>query len=382
MKKLIYIWLSRRLTMLLYIFPIKKNRILFYSFSGREYSDSPKYISEYLEEHYPDEYEIVWAVNDVEKWKYLNKKGYRIVRYKSFAHIVQSITSKIIVTNTGPFKAVKARESQYIINTWHGGGAYKKTGRDNPYKDKYKKIYNEIYGQAGVNLFLTSSKAFSKFVIKGAFNYSGEILECGLPRNDRLITQDTEQVNDISRKVRRILDIPEKKKIVLYAPTWKNYKEDDYEKISPPIVINALENKTGSEWFFVYRGHNLSSRSWEFQRGIANATDYEDMQELLLAADVLISDYSSCIWDFSLMKKPCFLFVPDLDKYDSVFSFYTPITSWGFLVCKNNIALEEQIAKFSSEQYKNAIEDNHRLFENVESGNAAEQVCDWIRKIR
>ena len=92
-------------------------------------------------------------------------RGYKVIKYNSLAHLYYGITSKFIITNTGPYKALEYRKSQVIINTWHGGGAYKKTGRDNPYKDKYKRLYNEKFGQSGVKLFLSSSKAFTKYAI-------------------------------------------------------------------------------------------------------------------------------------------------------------------------------------------------------------------------
>lgn len=90
------------------------------------------------------------------------------------------------------------RKSQVIINTWHGGGAYKKTGVDNPYKNKWQILYNKNFGQAGVRLFLSSSEAFTKYAIRGAFEYKGEVLQCGLPRNDILL--DKSKHDEIRKK--------------------------------------------------------------------------------------------------------------------------------------------------------------------------------------
>lgn len=365
------------LTIFLRIFPVKKNRILFYSFSGKDYSDSPKYISEYIDEK-GDNYQIVWAVNEPEKFSYLRNKGYKIIKYNSITHLYYGLTAQYIVTNTGPYKALLYRKDQKIINTWHGGGAYKKTGIDNPYKDKYKKLYNEKFGQAGVTLFLSSSKAFTEYVIRGAFGYKGRIAEVGLPRNDILLENIKHM--EITRKVKDNLGIEQCAKFVLYAPTWRNYEIGSYEKIDVELVINACKQKFGGEWILVYRGHNLSNginNKSDYKKSV-NATAYPDMQELMIASDILISDYSSCIWDYSLMSKPCFLFTPDLKKYDQTFAFYEPITKWGFDVCETNLILKTAIINFNYDKYTNRIIDNHNYFASTETGCARKYVYEYI----
>ena len=95
----------RKLLKLLYIFPVKCNRVLFYSFSGKDFSDSPKYISEFIENKNIG-YELVWAVNNPEEFQCLLDRGYKVIKYNSLAHLYYGITSKFIITNTGPYKAL------------------------------------------------------------------------------------------------------------------------------------------------------------------------------------------------------------------------------------------------------------------------------------
>lgn len=367
----------RTLSKILFVFPIHEKRILFYSFSGKEISDSPRYIAEYIYEHRDLNYEIIWAVDQPEKWKYICKDEWKIIKYKSLAHVYYTVTSKYIITNTGPFKAVANRKKQEIINTWHGGGAYKKTGVDNPYKDKYTVLYIKNLSQAGVTLFLSSSKAFSKYAIKGAFLYKGNIVECGLPRNDILFKVKLH--NAIRLQIMKTLCISGDKKLILFAPTWRNYSTADVEKLDVQKVINACKERFGQEWCMLFRGHNLSNGISVTANNIYyDVTNYRDMQELIIASDILISDYSSCIWDFSLTGKPCFLFTPDLKKYDNTFDFYTPINSWGFDVCMNNIELVNRIRGFNEEKYAGQIRLNHKIFGNCESGDACETVWRFI----
>lgn len=371
--------LIRQITKLLFIFPMKKRRIMFYAFSGKEYSCSPKYIAERIENRYSGEHEIIWAVNNPEKFVFLEEKGWKVVKYKSLLHIYYSVTSKIIVTNTGPFKAVSNREGQEIISTWHGGGAYKKTGIDNPYKNKYKILYNKDLGQAGVTLFLSSSKLFTKYAIREAFGYSGPVLECGLPRNDLFFDEKVKE--KIVSKVKDKLHIKENQKMILYAPTWRNYSMESFEKLDVDSLIRALNNRTRFDWVFVYRSHNLSnSLALDGASNAINATNYKDMQELLVTTDILISDYSSCIWDYSLMLKPGFLYTPDLEKYDSKFAFYTPIEKWGYPVVHTNKELTALIEQ-GNEDYKNRLEENHLYFQNAETGSATNAVIDYIVKV-
>lgn len=368
----------RWLSTLLYIFPVKENRILFYSFSGKGYSDSPKYISEFLEKM-DKNYELIWAVNNPNDCLYAKEHRIKLIKYSSFQHAYFGLTSKFIVTNTGPYKALKYRNSQFIINTWHGGGAYKKTGIDNPYKNKWQVLYNKKFGQAGVKLFLSSSEFFTKYAIRGAFEYNGEVLSCGLPRNDILL--DLNQHNKICDAVKKTLEIAPDKKLVLYAPTWRNYEVSNYEKIIPEQVVKACSKRFSGDWVFVYRGHNLSKGLDYKSESIicVDATSYPDMQELMIAADVLISDYSSCIWDYSLLFKPCFLFVPDLDQYDKTFAFYTDIKTWGFDVCVTNDALIGCIVSYDEKISRKAIEENHAYFGNEETGFATDFLYKYIK---
>lgn len=361
--------------MLFRIIPVKENRILFYSYSGKDCSDSPRCIAEHLRQVNPD-IEIIWAVKGGRK-KIKEQIDGQVIEYNSLAHIYYGTTAKVIVTNTGPYKAIKYRNSQVIINTWHGGGAYKKTGMDNPYKNKYQYLYNKNLGQSGVTLFVSSSKLFTKYVIQGAFNYKGDVIECGLPRNDQLF--DYKRIKENSDKVRKYYRLDPDMKIVLYAPTWRNYVLDEFEQLNVSDLLNSLEKRFGGKWKFIYRGHNLSNslNLNEFCDAI-NATDYPEMQELLCATDFLISDYSSCIWDYSILQRPTILFVPDIEKYNEAFAFYTPISTWGFEIAKNNIELNKIICTFDQEQAKLMISTNHEYFGDKESGNATLAIVNYI----
>ncbi len=379
MFKYYLILLLRIISRIFLVFPIKFNRILVFSYSGKNYTCSPKYISEYLEKNRPGKYEIIWAFNDITAFKQLTKK-YKLVKYGSIAFVYYHITSHFIITNTGTFKPVAGRLNQIVINTWHGGGAYKKTGKDTPYKNKWQKLYATKLGQKDITLFLTSSRAFTEYCIRGAFGYKGEVLECGLPRNDVLLNGS---VSELKRKVCEKYHLPYDIKIALFAPTWRNYSLEGYESLDKEMLLEKLINKFGGKWVLLVRNHHFikheENNSTEAGK-VIDVSDYDDMQELLVASSILISDYSSCIWDFSMLNRPYFLFVPDLKKYLSTFSLYSPINQWGGIICECNEELALNIEHLEEQLVKDNIAKNHAAYGNVETGMACKMVTQIIEE--
>ena len=112
------------------LFPVRKNRVLFQSFSGRQYSDSPKAVCDYLTEHFPGKFEIIWAFVDPDDYAYLKDKGIITVRYKSLRYLYYALTCKVYVDNVEHWSILRFRPQQQVINTWHGGGTFKQVGSD------------------------------------------------------------------------------------------------------------------------------------------------------------------------------------------------------------------------------------------------------------
>jgi CDP-glycerol glycerophosphotransferase len=116
----------------------------------------------------------------------------------------------------------------------------------------------------------------------------------------------------------------------------------------------------------------------ENKPNVISASDYPDMQELLYAADILITDYSSSMWDFSLTFKPCFIFAPDLKKYLAEQGFYTPIEEWPFPIAETNEQLIENINNINEEKYKQTVRKHHADLGSYENGTACEQFCHSV----
>ena len=167
---------------------------------------------------------------------------------------------------------------------------------------------------------------------------------------------------------------------MLYAPTFRNSHTLDLYDVDFARLKASLEKRFGGEWVIVLRMHYyLADKAMAVGAPwLLNATDYPDMQELLLASDVLLTDYSSCMWDFSLMKKPCFLYARDINEYRGERDFYTPIESWPFPLAADNDGLEKVIAEFDEAKYRADAARHHAELGSTESGTAAKQCVERI----
>lgn len=362
-----------------WIIPIKKNRILFFSFGGKQYSDNPKYIYENLG-LLGNEKEIFWAFKKDSPY-YNNKKDYKIVECLSLKFIFIFITSKVIITNDFISSFLPVRKKQILLNTWHGGSPLKTVGlmqEDTSYYDKlFFKIHNKKY-----SAFLSSSKFMTEDVFKKSLAYSGKILEFGMPRNAILLSEH----EDIIEKVYKKLNILRNKEvgIVLYAPTFRGTTGNTSfipteEQFSINKVLTFFNEKFNKKFIFLFRAHHTMKITIDNECCI-NVTDYPDMQELLCASDVLITDYSSCMGDMALMRKPIFLYTPDLDEYIKDRGFYWDIHSLPFPIAGTEEEFLQNIENFDLPDYIKGVESYFLKLGTYESKDSIKKTIDWLYK--
>lgn len=360
-----------------HMYPICQNRVLFMSFEAGKYACNPKCVSEYLLEKYGKELEIIWAFVNPEDFKELEEKGYKLVKYNSREFYKMALTSKVFLYNMRIPGELPFRKEQVVISTGHGGGAYKKLLLDTPNITEVEKKSIALC-KNNTTIFVSSCKKYTKCVVRGAYDYQGEVMETGMPRNDDLVNRNYEK----GRHIRKYFGIPEENKIIIYAPTYRKGTRtaNDYG-LDAVGIAQAARERFGGEWTVMYRMHyfiktELENLPKECQ--IVDATNYSDMQDLIMAADILITDYSSCVWDFSLMDKPCFLYATDIDNYLDKQGFYTDVYDWHFPIGKNNRELMEQIRNFDEEKYLEGIHKHHEEMGILESGHATELIGDRI----
>lgn len=305
--------------------PLNEKQIFIESFRGDFYSDSPKYLYQYLLENYGDEYEFVWV---------MNHKGVKIpgnpktVKKYSLSYFRQAAKSKYWLTNTRQPALLSKRKDQILISTWHGT-PLKRLGFDmgNLYLDdpeskfKYKKDSSEWD-------YLISPNEFTTEKLRSSFAYDGKVLEYGYPRNDILYNYDDGIVN----KIKSDLNLPKDKKIILYAPTWRDDESYDIGKVrfNLKLDLDLLKKSLSDEYIILVRTHYFISNNLNLSnfKGFAfDVSKYEDIAELYLISDILITDYSSVFFDFANLKRPILFYTYDLDKYSKMLrGFYLDIT--------------------------------------------------------
>lgn len=355
-----------------YCFPIRKDRIIFSAYSGRQYSGSPKCLSDVILQLHPD-YQQIWAFLEPEKFSDKLPQNIKIVKYKSLRYLYYALTSQIYIDNVEHWSILRFRKDQIVLNTWHGGGVYKQVGADRLDTGAAEKRH-VVKKMSQIDLFFSSSLGFSEYVIRGAFKYQGEILPFGLPRNDIFFNSDSAKI----QQIRQSIGLTSTQKMVLYAPTFRNAGSSSWQGLDFSMLRDSLSRRFGGKWVVVTRLHYYRTsqiKETDFSEAVIDASFYPDMQDLLLATDVLITDYSSSIWDFSFTKRPCFLFTPDLAEYYNERNFYTSIYDWPFPLAKTNLELAEVIDEFSEDIYHEAIFQHHKEVGSYETGHATIDVC-------
>jgi len=362
----------------MYIFPVKKNRIMFNSYSGRQYSCNPKAISEYLEQNYPGKYEIVWTFRGPENHKELADRGIKLCKTRSLKHFYYKLTSKVAVCNGTWGSEIPERKGQYDINTWHGGGGgykrlYAQAKDMNPIKLRWYMLDASRY-----SLMLASSETSLKNTVRKSLGHNGDALG-GTARNDILVNKNRD---DLYISVKEKLGMSVDEKLVLYAPTFRKEKPAENYDIDLNVVTNALKKRFGGKWRPAVRFHYyIASQMATSNPSIINASDYPDMQELLYIADCVITDYSSLIWDYSLAYRPCLLYCTDLSYYENKRDFNKPIRTWGFPVCENNTELIDAILNFDENDFYKSMVKHHSENGSFEEGHTTEDVCRIIESI-
>jgi CDP-glycerol glycerophosphotransferase len=369
----------RAVQLLLCWIPLRRNRITIYSLKQHGYSCNLKYLTEYLTREKPGEFELMWIVKRQEDLQQLQQRGIPAAMVHAPEHFLWRHQSGIVITNDEFYPMCRKRRGQLYVNTWHGGINYKKIGYEgleftNPVQ---KLIYRT--NNPKPDCFVSGSHSFTRTAAK-AFGFPENVfLECGLPRNDILLRGLEKTEMDL---IRQTLGIGASKKIALYAPTFRgggNGPEDrpDYRKLA-----ECLGERFGGEWIILLRQHYfVASREGKPSEYVRDVSDFSDMQQLLLISDCLISDYSSCMWDYLLTGRPCFVFAKDLETYQNADrSFFIPPEEWPYPIATDEQMLHERIRTFDPDEYQKKTAFHRQRFGSRDTGTGCEQLVRYLEK--
>ncbi|MBH1940371.1 bifunctional glycosyltransferase family 2 protein/CDP-glycerol:glycerophosphate glycerophosphotransferase [Mobilitalea sibirica] len=305
--------------------PLKDNWVIFESFFGKSYSDSPKYVYEYLAKNYPGQYKFIWVINKRNtKIPYKHKKIKRFgIRYSYYL-----ARCKYFVFNGRQPEWVKKRPGSVFLQTWHGTPLKKLVFDIEDVSSATPKYKQQVYKQSRAWDYLIAPNAFCSETFRRCFMFEKKMLETGYPRNDILHSPDK---NLLAGKIRKKLSIPKGKKVILYAPTWRDdefYAKGKY-KFELHLNLDLLKQELGEDYVILIRTHYFIADSLDVSalKGFAyNVSKYDDISELYLISDILITDYSSVFFDYAGLKRPMLFFTYDLDKYRDVLrGFYIDI---------------------------------------------------------
>lgn len=369
--------------------PIDENKIVIDNFNGGSYGCNPKYITEELLKRNKN-YDIVWLVKSVKKETEKGNfpEGIRLVGYGTKQGLKELASAKLWIDNQRKNyfikKGLTKKEGQYFIQTWHGSLGIKKLDADvEAFTNEYKQEWVERakFDSAMWDYLLTNSE-FENKIFRRALWFNNEIKQFGHPRNDIFFKDSTQ----IKNKVYEFFDIPKDKKILLYVPSFRDDGDIECYKLDYDRILKALENKFGSGWVCISRLHPRAKKFDsqiipEDTPHVIDGTFYPDIQELLVSAGCAISDYSSCIFDFMMSRKPAFIFATDIEKFNTDRGFYYPLESTPFPIASDNETLIKNIETFDYENYKVKTEEFIKGKGCTEDGHASERTADLIEEI-
>lgn len=362
------------LPMLLFrVFPVDNRKIMIMSFLNKGFGDNGKYIVERLHDA-NGELHFFWVTDHQESLpSYVTP-----LKPRSFSYMYHAATSKVWIDNCRKTQYMRKRKQQFYVQTWHGGVALKRIEKDIEKQLNLEYVHSALHDSSMIDLLVSNSR-FCTDMYRRAFWYDGEIIECGSPRVDILFSCDSDQKKQIKEK----LGFQSDDHIVLYAPTFRKDKSTECYRMDFKRILEALSHD-GTRWKFAVRLHpNIADQAdfLQYDADIMNATNYPDMYELMAVSDILITDYSSVMFEAGFVKKPVFLYATDIEDYKQDRNFYFDLEQLPFPLATTNEDLLKQIDCFSKSEYETSVEAFNQSLGLKETGHASEILAERILQV-
>ncbi|MFI6125121.1 CDP-glycerol glycerophosphotransferase family protein [Streptomyces sp. NPDC051064] len=356
-----------------------RDAVLYSSFDGRQYSDSPRAVHEELVRRGTG-VEHLWVVRDQQA---VVPAGVRAVALHSAEWHEALARSRWIVTNTQLPEWFERAEGQFVVQTWHGT-PLKRIGRDLAGTAFADTAYMESMPRRAAQWsVLVSPNRFSTPVLRRAFGHTGEVLECGYPRNDLLYASDRAKV---AAAVRQSLAVPEGKRVVLYAPTWREDrpKRSGLYGLDLQLDLEQARKALGDDHVLLVRRHYLVGGSIPSNDFVRDVSRHPDVAELMLISDVLVTDYSSLMFDFAQTGRPMLFHTYDLEHYRDTlrgFCFDFENRAPGPLITDSAAVVEAlRDPEAATAGHREAYAGFRESFCDLDDGTAAAQVVDRMLK--
>ena len=370
--------------------PVDEKMVVFNSFQGRGYSDNPKAIYEYMltDERFKD-YKYIWFIRR-SNMKNVHIPQAKIVAYNGLSYLYYLARARYWVINVKMPAFLKKKKNQLYLQTWHGT-PLKRLAHDiqvdqNTTFYRSKMSYDEMVASYDVDVkkydYMISPNHFCTEVFQSAFAINRErLIETGYPRND-FITNATQ---DDMRNIKNKLHIPLDKKVILYAPTWR---DNSFVASGYTFELKADFHKwkdiLGDEYVLIFKPHYSIVNKFKDDaslKGFLYSIGAEaEINELYVISDVLITDYSSVFFDYAVLNRPIYFYMYDLEEYkDELRGFYLDIYS----------EIPGQIYENEESMLKDVVNQNYDYqvlekfnlrFNHAQTGDCAKKVVDIVFK--
>src|SRR5699024_4656733 len=360
----------------------KSHWIFFESFQGKGYSDNPKYIYEYMNSQ-GYKFKYIWSMLQSTNIPFKNTQVKRL----SLRYYYYLARSRYWVLNSRLPNYIEKSEDNLYLQTWHGtplkrlAGDMEQVHMPNTTTEKYKKNF---YAETQKWDYLVSPNNYSTEIFTNAFWFNKEFLETGYPRNDILYNKNNDRdINHLKSK----MNLPLDKKIILYAPTWRDnefYGKGKY-KFNLKLDLERLRREVGNEYIVILRMHYLVATQMDisnFEWFAYDMSFYSDIGELYLISDLLITDYSSVFFDYANLKRPILFYTYDIDVYrDTLRGFYIDMEKevpGPMLKTTEDIINSIQNLEEVLQQYNQRYQLFYDRFCKWDDGNASKRIVEKI----
>jgi CDP-glycerol glycerophosphotransferase len=316
--------------------------------------------------------DVVWITDG----KISTPSDVRTVAQGSKESLYELATAKVWVDNVRKDLWDRKRQGQYYIQTWHGGTALKKIEKDALDKLQRSYIKRAIRDSKMADVLISESK-WNSILYRRAFWFDGEILEYGCPRSDIFYQNNDEY----KKKVHTYFKLRDEDKIILYAPTFRNSGSRECYNIDYPRLLGMLSEKWGGCWKVIIRLHpNLAEMQGFIPYGenILNGSEYPDINEIIVTSDLLITDYSSCMFDAMEAKKKIILYASDEESYMGERGTYFQLDELPFPVTHDNEELMDCVQLYDSNKFNNQVREFMDKMGFVNDGKASERCAQLI----
>lgn len=366
-------WLLNKAKLLI---PIQKRTILFSSYCGKKFDDSPKAIYEELCRRKEfDEWVFIWVFECPEKFNITRGKK---VKLDSLEYFMALLYSQIWVSNCGIDRDLNIKRKETIsVETWHGTPIKRIGGEENQSSSSEMVL---VKSQKDKQTIRCAQSEYDREIFCRVFNADKDsILLCDLPRNDILTDKHTD---DEIIQIKRKLGINNDKKIILYMPTFREYLQDENKMtyMSIPIDLKKWNEKLSEDYILLIRAHYWVKKSLGIidDGFVIDVSEYQSVNELYLISNIMISDYSSSFVDYSILERPMLCFAYDLEEYERKRGFYLDIKkTFPCPIDRTEDELLEHIINMNEEQSVEKAKTFHMRFAPF-AGNASKTIVDEI----